>query len=129
METRGRQAIRKQLEMGYRERREESLSLAKEWFPLEEEVATRMEGPVRPETIAQNPSSMMFPRRGEIYLVEFDPTRGCEVIVAPSKTNGVVVASSILLDDAAIRVVLLDHALIGAPEDYPAHIRLRAASR
>ena len=41
IETHGRQALRKQLEAGYRANKEHSLAVATEWFPLEEEAATK----------------------------------------------------------------------------------------
>jgi len=44
VETHGRKALRKQLEAGYRANSDQSLALATEWFPLEEEVAIKMAG-------------------------------------------------------------------------------------
>jgi len=42
VETQGRKALRKQLEAGYRANSDQSLALAIEWFPLEEEAAIKM---------------------------------------------------------------------------------------
>jgi metal-responsive CopG/Arc/MetJ family transcriptional regulator len=43
VDTHGRQAIRKQLEAGYRANANRSLSMAAEWFPLEDEASKKME--------------------------------------------------------------------------------------
>jgi metal-responsive CopG/Arc/MetJ family transcriptional regulator len=43
--SRGRQAIRKQLEAGYRANGDRNVSMAAEWFPLEEEASKKMGTP------------------------------------------------------------------------------------
>jgi mRNA interferase MazF len=80
METRGRQSLREQLKEGYRANAERDLATAAEWFPLEEEAGARFEKTVRKpiRKKARRPTGMTFPRRGEIYWVEFDPARGHE---------------------------------------------------
>ena len=43
IETQGRQSLREQLRAGYRANADQDLTLAAEWFPLEEEAWTRFE--------------------------------------------------------------------------------------
>ncbi len=44
VETQGRKTLRKRLAAGYRANSEQSLAIAAEWFPLEEEAAIKMAG-------------------------------------------------------------------------------------
>ena len=44
VETQGRQSLREQLKTGYRANADQDLAMAAEWFPLEEEAWTRLEG-------------------------------------------------------------------------------------
>ena len=44
IESRGRQSLREQLKAGYRANADQDLAMAAEWFPLEEEAWTRLEG-------------------------------------------------------------------------------------
>jgi mRNA interferase MazF len=81
VETHGKQRLREQLAAGYRANADRDLEMAAEWFPLEEEaweIAQKAAGAV---AVAKPPRQafMTIPKRGDIYLVEFDPARGHEI--------------------------------------------------
>jgi CopG family transcriptional regulator/antitoxin EndoAI len=44
IETQSRESLREQLKAGYKANADQDLALAAEWFPLEEEAWTRLEG-------------------------------------------------------------------------------------
>ena len=60
-----RAGLRKRLKEGAVRRAARDLALAEEWFPLK-------------KTMAQ-PGRVIYPRRGEIYFVSFDPAVGSEI--------------------------------------------------
>jgi metal-responsive CopG/Arc/MetJ family transcriptional regulator len=49
IEAAGKQSLRKQLEAGYRANRERDLSIAVEWFPLEDEASKKFEASQSPK--------------------------------------------------------------------------------
>jgi hypothetical protein len=70
VKTQSKQNLRERLKQEALTNAERDLLLAAEWFPLEEEDGN---------SLTQEKEKIVFPRRGEIYLVHFDPTVGHEI--------------------------------------------------